>query len=121
MKGDAKPKRAPKKAADPMAEAFAIAERLAPAGVRAWLIHGYDSTEQRGNDTSAVYDALVRSGRQSIDPQDVVIAALDQYVTDSDVRLTAIDATTSLLTNALDAGYLYGLAVGLSLSKGGTR
>lgn len=117
-----KKKRASKRVADPMAEAFAIAESLAPDGLRDWLIHGYDSTEQRNNDTGAVYRALVLRGSKDVDPQDVVIAALEQYVADLDVRRKAVDASTGLLTNAVDAGYLYGLAVGLALGRiGGPR
>jgi hypothetical protein len=38
-----------------------------------------------------------------------------------DERVKAADQTTALLINALDAGYLYGLAVGLAMGKGGAR
>ena len=121
MNATSKRKQPRKTPIDPMADAFALAESLAPAGLRDWLITGHDGVEQRGNDAAAVYDTLVRRQHGGIDPQAVVNAALDRYVSDQDVRRRASDASTSLLVVALDAGYLYGLAVGLALSKGGAR
>lgn len=117
-----KAKKAAKKTADPMAEAFAIAEALAPAGIRDWLINGYDCSEKRGEDTTAVYDALVRRRCEGgLDPQAVINRTLEQ-VTDQRLQFDALEASTGLLVTALDAGYLYGLAVGLAFAKmGGAR
>ena len=91
---------AKKAAPRPMMAAFPVAERLAAAAVRDWAIdpHAMDDAE-RNNSVGAVYTALVKAAKR------------EPYNADD-------DAAIDLFNDASDAGYLYGLAMGLALRNG---
>ena len=105
---------------DQMTAAYIIAEKLAAIHVRVWAIDAQSGTEDRNDAIGAVYDVLTEySGRR--EPQQLIQEVLDQHVADVQLRNSACDGTTDLLVQAADAGYLYGLAVGMALAKGGAR
>lgn len=90
--------------------AYAIAQQRAAQAVAAWAIGDHDAHEgERTDDIAAVYDALVK-GRP--DPSKTLHAGIG-----GNIELS--DTVGALMAVSEDAGYLYGLAVGLALRRGG--
>lgn len=92
----------------PMTTAYAVAEGLAAAAVRTWAIDGGSTWEQRNEHVATVYNALLKASHRD-DP----FPKLAEH--------PASDVAVELMTAATDAGYLYGLAIGLAMAKGGAR
>jgi hypothetical protein len=90
-----------------MRKAYAVAERLAAQAVTDWAVES-DAVE-RTEHIGAVYDAL---GTKQSDPSKRLYAGL------GDNRVLS-DTVGELMAQSEDAGFLYGLAVGLALGKGG--
>ena len=101
---------------DPMTRAYAVAEGLAVAAVRKWAINQGNS-EERDNDIMAVYEAFTEYSQRP-DPSERVQGAIRRLITDRAASLAISDDANALMTQAMDAGYLYGLAVGLAMARG---
>jgi hypothetical protein len=92
-----------------MRRAYAVAQQRAARAVTAWAVES-DALE-RTDDIGAVYDALLKG---KPDPSKTLHAGIG-----GNVKLS--DTVGELMAASEDAGYLYGLAVGLALCHGGTR
>lgn len=103
------------KETDPVATAFAVAEGLAVVAIRRWVLDCANSAE-RDSDYTAVYSALCAN---RTDPIEDIHSAIAQQISDRGELVRISDLATALLTRALDAGYVYGLAVGLAMTRGG--
>jgi hypothetical protein len=103
-----------------MTMAYTVAEGLAAVAVRQWTIDT-STSEERDNDLSTVYDALIQYGHRRVDPMLQLQAAITQYITERGAQIDASDHATALLTEAMRAGYLYGLAIGRAMGKAGSR
>lgn len=112
-------KRTSKKSKKHRVSAFAAAERLASSAVREWAVEGVQSaSEVRNNHLHEVFRAWVKErGDDSYNKCYRVIAGLSP---DAESKIWE-DRVMALYCDALDAGYTYGLAVGLALGKGGAR
>ena len=103
----------------PMDAAYAVAHELAAAAVQALLLHDGSSTS-RDTNINAVYETLATRQRGG-DPAAAVQALIEQHITNRAVSVAMADLVTSTFVDASEAGYAYGLAVGLALAKMGAR
>jgi hypothetical protein len=103
----------------PMLSGFAVAEGLAARAVTTWVVTA------GGSDARVDHIELVRQAVSKAAGQPDAIAELhrliDEHITDRTSNIQCADAATSLLVAAAEAGYLYGLALGIALTKGGAR
>jgi len=98
------------KRASEMRRAYVVAQQRAAQAVAGWAIG--DDDGERTDDIGAVYDALLK-GRP--DPSQTLHAGIGRG------NIALSDTVGELIAASEDAGYLYGLAVGLALSSGGAR
>jgi hypothetical protein len=103
-----------------MAKAYGIAVRLAAQHTRAWIVTGYVADDDRNVGCSRVFDALTAAKRTE-HSFDALQASVAEHIADKDIACETSDQITSLYTDALDSGYLYGVALGLQLGRGGLR
>lgn len=108
------------KLSSPMSTAYTVTAALAAEAIREWAINGLPGLDARDRDINRVYDALAKQQGEP-DPNRVAHDAIDKHLGDAEGRLEASDAVTAVFAQASDAGYIYGLAVGLALEKGGGR
>ena len=103
--------------------AYVVAEGLAADAVREWSIYAPNS-EDRNDHLTKVYDALIQQRADTqlrADPLREAHAAIKRHIPDRSAQIDVSDNVTALLVEALDAGYLYGLAVGCAIGKVGRR
>ena len=98
------------KKSDPIRTAYAVAQQRAAQAVTGWLTE--EARSDRSTAIGAVYDALIK-GRPN--PAETLHAGIGT----SNLELS--NTVGELMAASEDAGYLYGLAVGLALKNGGTR
>jgi phenylpropionate dioxygenase-like ring-hydroxylating dioxygenase large terminal subunit len=98
----------------PRALAYAAAERLAAVAVRDWAINGSHTWENRNDDVETVHKTLLQ--REKLDPISALSAEIDTYTTGAE-RIRMCDMAAAIYTPAAEAGYLYGLALGLALAR----
>ena len=103
-------KKSTKESGKELRQAFALAQQRAAQAVTDWAT-GLDQlrSEERNDDIGAVYDVLVKG---KPDPAKTLYAGIGRDIPDLS------DTVGEFWSDAQDAGYLYGLAVGLALSKG---
>lgn len=95
------------KFSDPIRKAYAVAQQQAAQAVTGWLTE--EAPSERSDAIGAVYAALIGGGP---DPSATLHAGIGKN------RLLS-DTVGELMSVSEDAGYLYGLAVGLALKNGG--
>lgn len=103
----------------PRAVGFAVAEGLAARAVATWAVDASGSDARYGH-FDVVRKAIAKAAGQP-DELDELQRLIDERITDRNANMQCSDASVSLLVAATDAGYLYGLALGIALTKGGAR
>ena len=97
------------KQSDPIRTAYAVAQQRAARAVAAWAIE--DDPTERTEDIAAVYASLVKGWP---DPAETLHAGISDNIALS-------DTVGEVMTASQDAGYFFGLAVGLALKSGGAQ
>jgi hypothetical protein len=99
--------------------AFTVAEQLAAEEVRTLVIGGGNSWESRNNHIEAVQKALFAAGQMRSRAQ--VQAWIEENVQDRTARIALSDAVIAAECDASEGAYLYGLALGLAIGRGGSQ
>ena len=92
-------------------KAYVLAQQLAAQAVTGWATGIDGGVVERTDDIGAVYDALLKG---QPDPSKTLHAGIGS-------NRALSDTVGALMAASEDAGYLYGLAVGLALKSGGVR
>lgn len=100
-----------KEPASALLAAYPIAQRLAAKAVHEWAVDCGGDWSDRGDHIAAVYAALVKG---ELDPSKTLHAGLGG-------NRELSDTVGALMAVSEDAGFLYGLAVGLALKNGGAK